>query len=170
MSQAVTILLWFSAVTCGLLAGIYFAFSTFVMQALASIDRAAGVAAMNAINRVIQQSAFMPLFFGSSLACLALAIIAIMRWNAPGSGAMLAGGVIYFIGMFVVTMVFNVPLNNALAATDLANAAQAATWTDYLTRWTNWNHVRTIASTAALILFIMAICAGGAASNERAGL
>ena len=157
MTQVVTVLLWFSAVSCGLLAGIYFAFSTFVMQALASIDRAAGVAAMNAINRVIQQSAFMPLFLGSSLACLALAIIAVMRWNAPGSGAMLAGGLIYFIGMFVVTMVFNVPLNNALATANPGNAADAAIWTDYLSRWTNWNHVRTVASSAALVLFIVAI-------------
>ena len=32
--------------------------------------------------------------------------------------AMLAGGVLYVLGMFVVTMVFNVPLNDTVAATD----------------------------------------------------
>lgn len=150
-------LLWFSAVACGLMAGIYFAFSTFIMQALGSIDRAAGAAAMNAINRVIQRSLFMPLFVGSSLASLVLALIALLRWDEPGSAVMLAGGLIYFVGMFVVTMRFNVPLNNELAATDPADERQLATWSGYLDRWTRWNHVRTAASAIALVLFIVAI-------------
>ena len=162
MTLTITILLWFSAVACGLLAGVYFAFSTFIMQALASIDRAAGAAAMNAINRVILRSAFMPLFIGSSLSSLLIAILALTRWDAPEAPAMLSGGLTYFIGMFVVTMRCNVPLNNALNAVDPANESSAATWTDYLNRWTRWNHVRTIASTAALILFIVAICQPGA--------
>ena len=34
---------------------------------------------------------------------------------------MIAGGLLYVVGMFVVTMVFNVPLNNALAAVDPAS-------------------------------------------------
>lgn len=153
MTGIVTILLWFSAVACGLLAGLYFAFSTFIMQALASIDRAAGAAAMNAINRVIQRSAFMPIFLGSSLSSLVLAVIAILRWDSPGTAAMFAGGLIYIVGMFVVTMAFNVPLNNALAADE----TQSATWSDYLNRWTRWNHVRTVASTVAMTLFIVAI-------------
>ena len=144
-------LLWFSAIACGLMAGLYFAFSTFIMQALGSIDRSAGAAAMNAINRVIQRSLFMPLFVGSSLGSLALAVIGLTNWAAPGAAAMLAGGLIYFIGVFVVTIRFNVPLNNRLAA------ASDEVWSDYLGRWTRWNHVRTISSTAALILFIMAI-------------
>ena len=163
MSMLAIILLWFSAVACGLLAGLYFAFSAFIMQALGSIDRAAGVAAMNAINRAIQRSAFMPLFFGSSLSSLALAVIALTSWGAPEALAMLSGGLIYFIGMFVVTMRFNVPLNNALDAAHPADESGAATWTNYLARWTRWNHVRTIASTAALVLFIVAICQIGAA-------
>lgn len=155
MSTLVTILLWFSAVACGLMAGLYFAFSTFIMQALATIDRAAGAAAMNAINRVIQRSLFMPLFLGSSLSSLALAAIGLFDCCVPGATLMLAGGLIYFVGMFVVTMRFNVPLNNALAAID--PGSDTAIWTNYLDRWTRWNHVRTVSSTVALVLFIVAI-------------
>ncbi|HEY0628594.1 MAG TPA: anthrone oxygenase family protein [Sphingomicrobium sp.] len=154
MTQLIAALLWFSAVACGLMAGLYFAFSTFIMQALGSIDRAAGAAAMKAINRVILGSAFMPLFIGSSLSSLALAAIGLLRWDEPGAAVMVAGGLVYFIGMLVVTMRFNVPLNNAL---DAAEAGDASTWANYLDRWTRWNHVRTAASTAALILFIVAI-------------
>lgn len=156
MSQLVIALLWFSAVACGLMAGLYFAFSAFIMQALASIDRS-GVEAMNAINRVILRSLFMPLFFGSSLASLGLAVIGLIDWGAPGSGAMLAGGLIYFVGQFVVTMVCNVPINNALAAIDPSAESKAAIWKDYFDRWTRWNHVRTISCTVAMVLFIIAI-------------
>jgi uncharacterized membrane protein len=153
----VTGLLWFSAIGCGLLAGLYFAFSTFVMTALSRIDQAAGISAMNAINTAIVQSLFMPFFLGTTLTSLTLAVMAVFRWNEPGTMATVAGGLLYVVGMFVVTMVFNVPLNDALAAVDPANPTGGSIWARYLSDWTAWNHVRTIASTAASALFIAAI-------------
>jgi uncharacterized membrane protein len=153
----ITALLWFSIVACGLLAGLYFAFSAFVMTAFARIDVAAGVAAMNSINRLIRRSWFVPLFVGSSLSSLALAVIGALHWSEGGACAALAGGVIYFVGMFVVTMICNVPRNNALDASDPATAEGRALWARYIKEWTAWNHVRTLASTAALILFVVAL-------------
>jgi uncharacterized membrane protein len=152
-------LLWFSAIGCGLLAGLYFAFSTFIMTALGRIDQAAGIAAMNAINVDIVRSLFLPLFLATTLCSAALAGLAIFRWSEAGAIAMLVGGVLYVLGMFMVTMVFNVPLNDALAAVDPKSAAAVTLWTRYLNDWTFWNHVRTIASTAACALFIVAIAA-----------
>lgn len=159
MRTLVTGLLWFSAVGCGLMAGLYFAFSTFVMTALGRIDQAAGISAMNSINRVIVKSLFLPVFMGSTLTCLALAVVAPFRWDEPGAAMWLAGGALYVVGMFVVTMVFNVPLNNALAAAQPASSEAAALWARYLSDWTWWNHVRAVASTLALVLFIAAIAA-----------
>jgi uncharacterized membrane protein len=152
-------LLWFSAIGCGLLAGLYFAFSTFIMTALGRIDQAAGIAAMNAINVEIVRSLFMPFFLATTLSSAALAGLAIVRWGDAGTIAMLVGGVLYVLGMCGVTMVLNVPLNDALAAVDPNSAAAATLWTRYLSDWTFWNHVRTIASTAASALFIVAIAA-----------
>jgi uncharacterized membrane protein len=152
-------LLWFSAIGCGLMAGLYFAFSTFIMTALGRIDQAQGIAAMNAINVDIVRSLFLPLFLGTTLTSAALAILGLLRWGDPGAMAMLAGGVIYVVGMFIITMVFNVPLNDALAAVDPAGAEAAPLWARYLKDWTTWNHVRTIASTAACALYIAAIAA-----------
>jgi len=158
MTELVTSgLLWFRAIGCGLLAGLYFAFSAFIMTALGRIDQAHGISAMNAINSTILRSPFMPLFFGTTLASLALAGIALFRWGEPGAAAMLAAGLIYVPGMFLCTMLFNVPLNNTLATVDPARAADASVWARYLNRWTLWNHVRTIASTAACALFIAAL-------------
>jgi uncharacterized membrane protein len=159
MRTLVTALLWFSAIGCGLLAGLYFAFSTFIMTALGRIDQAAGISAMNAINKVIVQSAFLPVFMGSTLTCLVLAILTPFRWDEPGAALWLIGSMLYVVGMFVVTAVFNVPLNNALMAVAPASSEAATLWARYLTDWTWWNHVRTVASTAAFALFVAAIAA-----------
>lgn len=150
-------LLWFSAIGCGLLAGVYFAFSAFVMTSLGRIAPAAGIEAMNAINVDIVKSLFMPLFLGTSLSALLLAIVGVFAWKEPGAIAMCAGGALYLSGMTIVTMAFNVPLNDALAAVAPAGPQGAAFWTRYLTEWTWWNHVRTAACTASFILFIVAI-------------
>ncbi|MBN8987313.1 MAG: DUF1772 domain-containing protein [Rhizobiales bacterium] len=160
LQSVITGLLWFCAIGCGLLAGLYFAFSAFIMTALGRIGQVPGIMAMNAINIVIVQSLFMPLFLGTTLASLLLAIAAALRWSEPGAGAMLAGGVLYMIGMFVCTAVFNVPLNDALATVDPASAGAASLWARYLSDWTLWNHVRTVSSTLACALFIWAIAAG----------
>jgi uncharacterized membrane protein len=152
MDTLVPALLWFCAIGCAVIGGLFFAFSTFIMTALGRIDRAAGIAAMNAINVVILQSLFMPVFFGTTLAALALAVIGVLRWGEPGAVAMAVGGVIYVAGMFVVTMAFNVPLNN-----QLARSPSDEVWARYLKGWTLWNHVRTIAPMIASALFICAL-------------
>ena len=152
-------LLWFSAIGCGLLGGLYFAFSTFIMTALGRINQAAGISAMNAINVDIVRSLFMPFFLGTTLTSAVLVIMAFFRWDEPGSASMFVGGVVYVLGMFVVTMVFNVPLNDALAAADPSSHGAAPLWARYLKEWTFWNHVRTVACVAASALFIAAIAA-----------
>src|SRR4051794_10852639 len=152
-------LLWIAAIGCGLLAGVYFAFSTFIMTALGRIGQAHGIAAMNAINVEIVKSLFMPAFFGTTLISAALAVMAVFRGGESGATAMLAGGLIYVVGMFFVTMLFNVPLNDKLAAVDPSRTEAASLWARYLKEWTLWNHVRTIASTVACALFIAALAA-----------
>lgn len=162
MQPVITILLWVSAIGCGLIAGLYFAFSTFIMTALGRIEQRGGIAAMNAINSTILGSLFMPLFFGTTLTSAVLVILAPFDWNAPGAAVMLAGGLIYVVGMFVCTLVFNVPLNNELAKVKAAGDDAATVWARYLKDWTFWNHVRTTASTVACGLFIAALLARAA--------
>ena len=154
---SINALLWFAALGCGVIAGVFFAFSTFVMTALDRSGQVHGVLAMNSINVTILQSLFMPIFFGTTLASLALAVLSLLRWSEPGAMPMLAGGLIYVVGMFGVTMFCNVPLNNALAAVDPASAGATPVWAQYLKDWTLWNHVRTIASLVATGLFILAL-------------
>lgn len=160
MIRAVTdVLLWFSALGSGLVAGLFFTFSTFVMKALSNLPQDKGVSAMNEINRVILRSLFMPLFIGTTLASVTLAILGALRVNEPGGASMLLGGVVYGVGMFLCTILFNVPLNNELARVDAASAEAAPVWARYLKSWTLWNHLRAAASTIACALFIAALLA-----------
>jgi uncharacterized membrane protein len=147
---AVTTALWFLALGSGLLGGVFFAFSAFVMKALSRLPPAHGAAAMNAISLVIVKSVFMPIFLGTAFASLSLGAVCLFRPSQTGATLILAACTLTFAGMFIVTLAFNVPLNNALAA-------DASVWARYVKDWTFWNHVRTLSSLIACGLFIAAL-------------
>jgi uncharacterized membrane protein len=158
-SRIVTVLLWISAIGAGLIAGVFFAFSTFVMTALDRAGQVCGILVMNSINSTILQSMFMPVFYGTTLTSAALAVVALSSWDGNRSAVMLAAAVLYVLGMFMCTVVFNVPLNDALDAVDPVRPASAAMWTRFLNDWTFWNHVRTVAALGAASLFTFVLCA-----------
>jgi uncharacterized membrane protein len=99
-STLVTILLWAAALSSGLMAGVYFAFSGFIMKAFGKIEPAQSVAAMNSINEVILRSLFMPVFFGSSIISFLLVVVAFVYWGEADTGLALIAGMVYFVGMF----------------------------------------------------------------------
>lgn len=146
-----------SALGCGLVAGIFFAFSTSVMKALGKLPSAQGIAAMQAINVVIINPWFLIAFFGTAAACVFTMIASLLRWHEPSAPYLLAGSVLYLVGTILVTMLFNVPRNNMLAGVQPGSEQGAALWAGYLTAWTAWNHVRTVAAFAAAAAFTLAL-------------
>jgi uncharacterized membrane protein len=86
---------------------------------------------------------------GTATACAVLAVFSLFRWHKPGAGYLLAGSLLYLVGAILVTVIFNVPKNNVLAAVDPASSEGARLWGDYVSSWTVWNHVRTAAPIAA---------------------
>ncbi len=140
-----------------LVAGIFFAFSTFIMTALSRLLPEQGIAAMQSINMAVLNPWFFAVFFGTALGSVALAILGILNWGAPGSIYLVSGSLLYLIGCILVTIVLNVPLNHGLAAVEPGSTEGAEMWTRYLSTWTTWNHLRTAASLAAAVSFIMAI-------------
>ena len=149
-----TLLLTFAVIGAGLMAGVYFAFSAFIMQSFNRLDPAEAINAMNAINKVILRSWFMPLFFGSSLLYLFLAALALLNSGDPDAPLLLAAGLTYFSGMFLCTVFFNVPLNNRLANAKEAHTSETQLWSHYHKHWTRWNHLRTASSLVACVLSI----------------
>lgn len=142
---------------CGLVAGVFFAFSTFVMKALAQRPPAEGIAAMQAINITVINLWFMTAFLGTAVVCLFLAISSLLKWHQPSAAYLLVASLLYLIGTFLVTIAFNVPLNDALAVVKPDSAEGANLWTKYLTDWTLWNHVRTIAALAATAVLMLVL-------------
>ena len=137
----------FAALGSGLIAGVFFIFSVAIMRALERVPN--GAAAMQSINVVIINPMFLGVFMGTGVLCLALAIVWVFRWHEPGSVWILCGALFYIVGSIGVTMIFNVPMNNALEAADTATPGGHEVWKNYLTNWTFWNHVRTVASILA---------------------
>jgi uncharacterized membrane protein len=146
-----------TALGCGLVAGVFFAFSTFVMAALKRLPLAQGIAAMQSINIVVVTPVFMAALFGTAVACLGLVAWAVISWGEEPSALVLAGGALYLLGTIGVTIACNVPLNNRLATLHPQGADAAAFWDKYVTRWTAWNHVRTIAALTAAALLTVAL-------------
>jgi uncharacterized membrane protein len=141
-----------TALGCGLIAGAFFAFSTFVMRALAALPPAQGIRVMQAINAFAPRGLFLATLLGTGLACGALAVQAVLAWSQPRGALRLGGGLAYLLGAVLVTIVANVPRNDALAALDPDSLNAAAEWMRYLSEWTHWNHVRTAAALAAAAL------------------
>ncbi len=154
----------FAALGCGVIAGVFFAFSTFVMIALARLKPAQGIAAMQAINITAINPLFMAALFGTALACMLLAVSSVLKLHQPGAVYLLVGSLLYLVGTLGVTIAFNVPLNEALARVEPDSTAGASLWPNYLTNWTFWNHIRTAAALAAAASLTIALCARSARS------
>ena len=105
----------FAALGCGLIAGVFFAFSAFVMKALARLPPGDGMAAMQSINVAVLNPWFLGAFLGTAAACVVALISSLLRWNQPGAVYLALGAVLYLAGSLLVTMVCNVPRNEALA-------------------------------------------------------
>lgn len=156
-ANLMTLTLLACALGSGLIAGVFFAFSTFVMKALGGIQPAHGIVAMQSINVVVINPWFMTPFIGMTGLSIVLSIIALLHWQEPAAPYVLTGALLYFVGTFLVTMCFNVPRNKALAAISATSPDGATLWADYLVSWTRWNHVRTGAALASGAAFTLAL-------------
>lgn len=153
MTALVPAIAFAAVIGSGLMAGLFFIFSVCIMQALSRLPPEEGVAAMNAINVVIQNPLFLTAFLGTGVLGLILVAAAFLS-GGQGAYLLAAGGLSYLVGTLAVTIVFNVPLNDALAAA--RGQAAVELWQQrYLTVWLWWNHVRTLSSTGALALFVL---------------
>lgn len=145
-----------AAVGSGLVGGLLFGFSVAVMPALARQPDSHGMRVMQDINVVILNPLFLAAFMGTAVVSLGLIAVA-LAGLADGPGLLLPGGaLLYLVGVFGVTMVVNVPLNNRLAPLDPNRREVWPEWRHYLQRWTWWNHVRALAGVVASLALTVA--------------
>ena len=144
-----------------LVGGIFFAFSSFIMKALAGVPSAHGIGSMQSINVVVINPSFLAAFFGTAVLSLVAAGLALAGWDSYSAPYFLGGALFYLVGTILVTMLGNVPLNNALAAVSATDPAAGEVWEHYLDRWTKWNHVRTAAAMFAALLYTLGLMQNG---------
>ncbi|MEA1890176.1 MAG: anthrone oxygenase family protein [Pseudomonadota bacterium] len=161
MSQFILIIGTTALLGSALIGGVFFAFSSFVMKALAALPSSKGIAAMQSINVVVINPSFLGAFMGTAVLSLVMAWLAFTGWDNPSALFFLGGAVFYFAGTFLVTVLGNVPLNDQLAAVSATDDAAHKMWEHYLDRWVKWNHVRTVASTVAALLYFLGLIQHG---------
>ena len=144
------------AIGAGLVAGVYFAFSTFVMRGLREVPAATGMSAMQSINRAAPNPLFVVALVGTGLGCLVLGIVAGTRWSDPAAPWALAGSALYVVSL-LLTIAYHIPRNDALARVDTASPGAAERWQQYLAAWVPWNHVRTLTALAGAVALTVAL-------------
>ncbi len=155
-----TPILIITAVVSGLVAGIFFAFSTFAMKGIRALPPVQGMQAMQAVNITAVQPPFMSLFFGGTVLSVVVAVMALVDLDRAGAWWALAGAVVYVFGVFVLTAAYHVPRNNRLAVVEPDDPDAPAIWQRYATEWTRANHIRAIAPTFTAVALILAALAG----------
>ena len=157
MNTLTTVTVVFALIGSALIGGIFFAFSSFIMKALARLPSSEGIAAMQSINVVVLNPVFLGVFMGTAVISLLVSILAIRGWEMPAAPYYLVGALFYFVGTFLVTGMGNVPLNNQLAAVTVNDPAASDFWQHYLDRWTRLNTIRTVSSTVAAVMILIGL-------------
>jgi uncharacterized membrane protein len=160
MSDLVVALTLVTALGCGLNAGVFFAFSGFIMHGLRRLPAPQGITAMQSINVTAVTPAFMSVLFGTALACLAAIVTGVSAWDESYGPYLVGGGAAYLLGPIGLTIGYHVPRNNALAKVGPESPDGARYWERYLSEWTAWNHVRAAAALGAAAALCVALQVG----------
>jgi uncharacterized membrane protein len=133
-------------VAAGLQAGTYYVWACGVMPGLAQADDRTFVTALNQVNQAIVNPVFKLTFLGAPI--LAAAAVAT---GTPAARPWLIAGLVLTVATVAVTVVGNVPLNDALGkVASTTDADLAAARAAFESAWVRWNVLRTFTATAAL--------------------
>ena len=123
------------------------------MWGLDDADPRISIAAMQAMNASVRNAVFAPAFFGTPVALLITTILFYARGQSPSAHWFAAATVLIVLLAFVLTMMVNVPMNEALAQLTVPEDINAAReiWLAYSPDWQLWNQIRTVASGAGLL-------------------
>jgi uncharacterized membrane protein len=154
-------MLFITALLSGLVAGLFYAYSCSVNPGLRQLPDADYIRAMQSINIAIQNPAFFLSFMGLLLVYPATLYLYHKQCGTCLAFYVLAtAAIIYYIGVFGITAMANVPLNEQLARINVsaANADElSAARRLFEQPWNAWHSVRTIASVLSFALTILSI-------------
>ena len=151
----INLFLLFSALTSGLVAGLFYSYSCSVNPGLGALSDSNYLAAMQSINRAILN----PVFFFSFMGTLLLLPVSTYQHFGTGSRfyILLAATLLYAIGTFGVTVAGNVPLNEALDRINLTGASSQELAAHRLRFEVPWNKLNAIRTWASILSFILVL-------------
>ncbi|WP_257670862.1 anthrone oxygenase family protein [Parapedobacter tibetensis] len=142
----------------GLVAGLFYGYQCSVINGLGALKNREYIAAFQNIDRVIQN----PVFFASFLGCVVLLPLTTYTFYRTETASVmpyvLMATITYMIGVFGVTIFFNVPLNNTLGAFDIQSATDSqaqAVRLGFEKAWNKWHLIRTLAAIASFMMLII---------------
>ncbi|MGW6565686.1 anthrone oxygenase family protein [Streptomyces sp. NPDC054975] len=150
-----TTLLALAIASTGLYAGFMLIFLTGIMPALARLDDGAFVDAMRRINEYVPKAVFLVVFLGVVAFPVAAFLVPVDGRSDTQKWLVLAGTVAAILN-HLVTIAGNIPLNNALAASERTGEPPSAVRAAFEKRWTGFHLIRTVLITAAFGLLIAA--------------
>jgi uncharacterized membrane protein len=161
--SAIRTLTLVSAIGAGLSAGVYFTFSAFVVPGIKKLQPAEAIRAMNGVNKAAPASPLLMLvLFGTALLAIATVITALSSGATGAQRTLLIAACVLYLVSVILTGAYHVPRNDALIAYDFsaAGADPAARWSEFLSGWVPWNHVRTLTALAGAVCFTTALRTG----------
>ena len=137
-----------------LVAGVFLTFSDFVMRALVRAEPAAGIEAMQMINREVYRSVFMTLLMGLALVSVLLGVVGVSFVGGQVALWLVAAAGFYLVGVMAVTARGNVPMSHSLDQMENRSSHAYSYWSIYTRDWTRWNHLRWITALAASVCYL----------------
>ena len=153
-----TIILASAIILTGLMAGIFFTWSNAVKPGIGKLGDIEYLRALQSMNRVILNNAFRIIFLGS---IIVVALVPVFYFNLYPKNIFwlfVFALVIYWIGVFGVTVSGNIPLNEILDKTNLESITLEEIKTlrkSIELKWNNYNLIRCISSGITFILLIV---------------
>lgn len=139
-----------------LIAGFFFSYSVSVSLGLGKLSDKEFLNAMQNINKEVQNPIFFICFFGA----LSMLFITCFLHSYQNSFTFLiVATLVYLLGVFFVTVLVNVPLNNKLDLFDISNSTEITAKqmrSAFEKRWNFYNNIRTVASILSLLFVILA--------------
>ena len=105
MESLLFALTFLAALGAGLISGLFFTFSSFVMTALHRLPSATGISAMQSINVAVLNPLFFAAFFGTAVLCILLVLAGLIRWPESDAIYLIVDALLYLAGTILVTMV-----------------------------------------------------------------
>ncbi|MCK5355890.1 MAG: DUF1772 domain-containing protein [Methyloprofundus sp.] len=153
-------IIFMATLSTGLMAGIFFTWTNAVTPGIGKLKDIEYLSALQSMNRVILNPAFYMVFL---CPIVTVPLATVLNYNTEPSfifWLLLVTSIIYLLGVFFITILGNIPLNELLDKNDLDKFSleDARNLRNEIEKkWNNYNFIRTITSSITLILLII-IC------------